>query len=159
LAPDAVGYRDDLGQASSKTAGFLSGQRITLSAPATLRSFGLISRQVGTAASMGLYRDMGATPAQLVAQAADQAITVAARMEFPASPAVTGGSLFLTPGTYWLMAMYDATTSIAAAAAGTTPVTRRTQQQGWGDLPATLTTAEQPGVPATNYYILITPHF
>ena len=158
VTPQALGYSVDLTAASSKTAAFLSGQPISITATSTLRSFGLITRQAGTNVSFGLYTDVGGKPATLLASAQYGALVVVGRAEFPAV-AAAGGSLTLAPGTYWIMVMYDNTTSIAAAPMGGTSTTRNVISEGWGDLPASLpalNVTTQTMVIATNYYALVT---
>jgi hypothetical protein len=156
VTPQALGEYVDLGGASSKSSGFLSGQAITVAATSTLRSFGLITRQSGTNVSLGLYTDVGGNPSVLVASAQFAALVVAGRVEFPAV-ASGGGSLTLAPGTYWIMVMYDNTTSVAAAPAGGATTSRRVLSAGWADLPTTLsgTITPQTG-PSTNYYVMVT---
>src|SRR5450432_3206368 len=158
VTPQALGDSVYLTGASSKTAGFLSGQSISVTATSTLRSFGLITRQAGTNVSFGLYTDVGGKPATLVASAQYGALVVVGRAEFPAV-AAAGGSLTLLAGTYWIMVMYDNTTSIAAAPAGGSTTNRNVLAAGWGDLPPSLPAASvtsQSGVIATNYYALVT---
>lgn len=156
--PAPVGYFDDLGASGPKSAGYLSGQPLVVTSTSTIRAFGLISRQVGSNTSLGLYTSVAGDPAALVAKAQYQPIVVNGRNEFAATPGVAGGSLVLAPGTYWLMVMYDASTSIAGAPTGTSLVDRRLVAYGWGDLPQTLSgVTPQNGVPAANYYILVTP--
>jgi hypothetical protein len=156
VTPQALGQYTDLGSMSSKSAGFLSGQSITVSATSTLRSFGLITIQTGTNVSLGLYTDVGGNPSALVASAQYGALVVAGRVEYPAV-AAAGFTLTLTPGTYWIMVMYDNATSVAAAPAGGATTSRRVFTQGWGDLPTTLTGTITPQTAAsTNYYVMVT---
>jgi len=154
--PQALGYYTDLTGASSKTSGFLSGQSISVTATSTLRAFGLITRQTGTNVSLGLYTDVGGNPSALVASAQYGALVVAGRVELP-GVAAAGSSLTLAPGTYWIMVMYDNTTSVAAAPSGGATTSRRVLSAGWGDLPTTLTGTITPQTSvATNYYVLVT---
>jgi hypothetical protein len=158
--PQVIGFYDDFGQATAKTGGFLSGQALPpFASPVTLHSFGLIAIDTGGNVSLGLYKDMGSAPAVLVAKAENQALFSMGRVELTAIPAATSGTLVLSPGTYWIMALYETTTSVAGAASGTNLVARRILDSGWGDLPQNLAGAiEQTGAPATNYYVLVTPN-
>jgi len=86
VTPQALGDYVDLGSASSKSSGFLSGQAITVAATSTLRSFGLITRQTGTNVSLGLYTDVGGNPSALVASAQYGALASQVLAHYPAAP-------------------------------------------------------------------------
>lgn len=162
--PTAVGYPTDLGTSGSKSTGFLIGQSITITATSTIRGFGLIAATTGSLVNIGLYTQ-GATnlPSQLVAMALSKSVSAPsgpAKNEYPASPAMAGGSLQIGPGTYWIMAGYDVATAIEGAP-GTGPLlTWAIVSQGFGPLPQSLMGAAGLGTQANqraaNYYILVT---
>lgn len=155
-APTTVGPAADLGGTGTKAAGALLGRVVTLSSGATLRKFGLISRQMGTNVSIGLYTDVGGNPSVLVAKAEFQAITTAGRNEF-AAVAAGGASLSLPAGSYWIMAMYETPTMIAVAPAGGEIESQRFVATGWGALPSPLTMVSPlASQPVANYYLLVT---
>lgn len=106
---------------------------------------------------MGLYSDVAGNPSALIAKAEFQPVAVG-RNEYVAAPAATSGTLSLSAGTYWIMALYDVNTSIAAAPTTGPLVDRRIVAAGFGSLPLTLTgVTSQNQLPATNYYVLVAP--
>jgi hypothetical protein len=110
---------------------------------------------------MGLYTNNGNNlPSQLVAKAEFQAVVagVPAKNEYTASPAMTGGSLQIAPGTYWIMALFDMNTSTEIAPASGPLATVAFLMTGWGSaLPQTLSgVSTQANQRVTNYYILVT---
>jgi len=161
-APTPVGFPTNLGTPGTKTAGVLLGQPVTISAASTVRGFGLLTPSPGSLVSMGLYTNNAASlPSQLVAKAEFQAVVVGVpgKNEYTASPAMTGGSLQIPPGNYWIMALYDTNTMTEGAGASGPLTTVAFVTTGWGNplpqmLPASIST--QTNVRVTNYYILIT---
>jgi hypothetical protein len=158
--PTAVGYPTDFGASGAKTGGYLLGQTVTITATSKIRSFGLLTPSAGSMVSMGLYTNVNNLPSQLVAKVEFQAVVVGvpAKNEYPASPAMTGGSLQIAPGTYWLMALFDVSTSTEIAPTSGPTTTVAFVMTGWGSaLPQTLgSVSTQANQRATNYYMLVT---
>jgi hypothetical protein len=155
-APSAVGYPTDLGSTGNRTGGVLLGQPITLAAGSTVRSFGLLAPSAASQVSFGLYSDQSGSPYQLVASAQSKAVLAGANV-YPAV-AASGQSLTIaTSGTYWVMALFDVTTTVRQSTTTGTLVTVKYLTTGFGALPSTLSgTMAQTNVPASNYYLLIT---
>jgi hypothetical protein len=154
--PTAVGSSSDLGGMGNRSAGNLLGQSITLTATSTVRSFGLLTPGAGSMVSMGLYSDMAGSPYQLVAQALSKGVLNGTNV-YAAAPATTGGTLQIPAGTYWIMAIFDQTTTIKTAVTGGATTTVKYVSQGFGPLPQTLSgVLSQPGQLVANYYILVT---
>ncbi|HLK92187.1 MAG TPA: hypothetical protein VKZ18_20000 [Polyangia bacterium] len=154
-APTAVGYPTNLGSTGNRTGGVILGQSIALTAGTTVRSFGLLVPTAGSLVNIGLYTDQNG-PYQLVAYAQNQAVL--SGTDVYAAQAASGQSLTIpADGTYWIMALFDQTTSVRQAPTSGPLVTVRFSSIGFGALPATLsTTSPQTGVAASNYYLLIT---
>lgn len=156
-APSPVGYPTDLGSTGNRS-GALLGEAITLAAGTTIRSFGLLTPSAGSQVSVGLYTDQSGSPYQLVASAQGQAVLGGTNV-YPAA-AASGQSLTITTGgTYWIMAIFDTTTTVKQAPVGGSPlVTVKYISLAYGgSLPSPLSgVLQQTGVPASNYYLLIT---
>ncbi len=93
--------------------GYLLGQTVTLSSPITLTGFGVHLYSGSSGIQFGLYTDSGGVPGTLVAQA--PATSVVAGLN---EVAVTGGSVSLAAGTYWLLKIVPATTYITENSSG-----------------------------------------
>jgi hypothetical protein len=159
--PTALGFPSSFGTTGNKTGGILLGQTVTISATSTVRGFGLLTPGAGSLVSMGLYTNSGNNlPSQLVAKAEFQAVVVGVpgKNEYTASPAMTGGSLQIPAGTYWIMALYDVTTATEVAPTSGPLTTVAFLTTGWGSpLPQMLSgVSMQAGQRASNYYILVT---
>jgi hypothetical protein len=152
--PSPLGYPTDLGATGSRQT--LLGQAITLPAGTTIRSFGLLVPAAGSQVSMGLYTDQSGSPFQLVASAQSKAVSAGTNV-YPAT-AAAGQSLTVTGGgTYWLMALFDQSTTVRQAPTSGPLVTVKYVSVGFGSLPTTLSgVMQQTGEPASNYYLLIT---
>jgi hypothetical protein len=149
-----VGYPTDLGATGGRQT--LLGQSITLTAGTTIRSFGLLVPSPGSQVSMGLYTDQSGSPYQLVASAQSKAV-LAGTDVYPATAAAGQSLTITTAGTYWIMALFDQSTTVRQAPATGPTVTAKYVSIGFGALPTTLSgVLQQTGVPASNYYLLIT---
>jgi len=127
-----------------------------LAAGTTIRSFGLLVPAAGSQVSMGLYTDQSGSPFQLVASAQSKA--VAAGTNVYAAAAAAGQSLTVTvAGTYWIMALFDQSTTVRQAPVSGPLVTVKYVSVGFGALPTTLSgVMQQTNEPASNYYLLVT---
>jgi hypothetical protein len=154
--PTAVGSPTDLGSTGNRSGGTLLGQSITLTAGTTIRSFGLLAPSASSQVSMGLYTDQSGSPYQLVASAQSKAVLAGTNVY--AATASSGQSLTIaTTGTYWIMALFDVTTTVRQAPTTGPLVTIKYVSPGFGALPATLSgVLQQTNVPTSNYYVLIT---
>ena len=105
---------------------------------------------------MGLYTDQSGSPYQLVASAQSKAVSAGTNVY--AATAAAGQSLTIaTAGTYWLMALFDQSTTVRQAPLTGPLVTVKYVSIGFGALPTTLSgVMQQTGEPASNYYLLIT---
>jgi len=156
-APIAVGYPTDLGGTENLGTGALAGEAITIAVTSTVRSFGLLAPAAGSMVSMGLYSDVGGVPSQLLMSAQSKGVLAGTNTYAPTS-AQAGGSLQIPPGTYWIAALYDVTTTIRATPAGGAMTTFKGVTTNFGALPTSLSSGSvftQAGR-ETNYYLLIT---
>jgi len=156
-APTAVGYPTDLGGTENLGTGALAGEAITIGVTSTVRSFGLLAPAAGSMVSMGLYSDVGGVPSQLLMSAQSKGVLSGTNTYAPTS-AQAGGSLQIPPGTYWIAALYDVTTTIRATPVGGAMTTFKGVTTNFGALPTSLSSGSvftQAGR-ETNYYILIT---
>ncbi len=116
----------------------------------TLLQFGVISRGAGQGMQMALYTNAGSAPGTLVAQTAATTMFVG-NMEL--NP--TAGPVFLTAGTYWIMAIYNATAQFGfTTAAGTNVVAYRSWTFG-SALPTTFGTPTTYTGQSFNYYLVV----
>ncbi len=158
--PTPIGYPTDLGSTQALSANYLTGIQITLPA-ATLRSFGMIADSTtspATMVSMGLYADSGGAPAGLVATANLQTIVLASpNPNVYAASAAGGGSLKLTAGKYWIMALYPAATTVRSSPTSGPLGVEATIASAWGNVPSSAAGATPvPNRPIPNYYVLVT---
>jgi hypothetical protein len=106
-----IGNYDPLATPWPSQAGFLYGGALTVSSNVTLVGFGIVSFDAGSHGQLALYRDVAGAPGPLTA--ASSTFTVAMGRNDEAVQGVA-----LTPGMYWLMATFDATTNIGADMTG-----------------------------------------
>jgi hypothetical protein len=97
------GYPSDFGSNGTFSPNYLLGELITVGDTLEMTHFGIISGAVSSQVKLGLYADVAGTPGALLAQS---------------SGAMTAGTLLfpvtqtrLLPGSYWIMAVYDVTSS------------------------------------------------
>jgi hypothetical protein len=109
------GNSADTGLNGTGWSNYFQGPRYYVSAGSSLVKFGLISRQTGTHAVMALYSDNAGVPGSLVATSPSTLLSAGVN-EF----APTGTTVAISPGWYWIMANFDANTSIGAGNANLT---------------------------------------
>lgn len=144
-----IGSHEPFPANSANSANHLMGQRIHVPNATTLYSFGVDVRHTGTQASLGLYTDQGGAPAALVAQTGAFTFPRLGRVERPPTQAVQ-----LSPGNYWIMAVYNGTASVGRSTSAATSVAYRTLSFT-GTLPATFGPATFYTAQSFNYYILV----
>ncbi len=149
-APATYGYDVLLNTSSGHSSGYLLGYRITVTAPGPLSSFGLImATAVPSNASIGLYTDVAGAPDTLVAQTGSFNINTGGRVEAPPTAPVR-----LSPGNYWIMAVFDGTPQIGhSSSIAATTVFRSLAFTG--SLPTTFGPASSYSGTAANYYIRV----
>ncbi|MGV3663715.1 MAG: choice-of-anchor D domain-containing protein [Prosthecobacter sp.] len=101
------GNRVPLPASSNHAPHYLVGSRVTVTSGGPLQMFGVDVRATGPNASFGLYTDAGGDPGTLVAQTGSFNFNTTGQIERPPLAPVV-----LTPGNYWLMAVYDGTASV-----------------------------------------------
>jgi hypothetical protein len=148
----AVGWPKDLGSMQEHVTGALTGTQITVSAPAVLRRFGILSRAAGAQAILVLYDDVGGKPRNRVAASSSNTLAAGVN-EF--AVALPPTQVTLSPGTYWLMLSIDSTAQLAH---GTTPVTLAFVSYTHGSpIPSPLTSVSLDSMPEQNFYIVVLP--
>ncbi len=146
-APSALGWHTDLGGMGNHSPNVLLGVSFTVTATVTLRHFGLISRAASNV-DMVLYS--GVTPTTLVASVSAQNVAVG-RNEYAVTAQPT-----LAAGTYWIMAVFNATTAIAHDGTAATP-SRYVAHTYSNPLPGTLSATTMYSGSNMNYYVLVLP--
>ncbi len=157
-APIGVGYPTDLGGTENLGTGALAAESITITATSTVRSFGLLAPAAGSMVSMGLYSDVGGAPSQLLMSAQSKGVLSGTNLYTP-TPAVTGGSLQIAPGTYWIGALYDVATIVRSTVATTGATTTfKWVTTNFCALPTSLSSTSQFTQTGreVNYYLLVT---
>ena len=141
------GNYTDFGFSSNFSPDYLLGQpTITLTSGFVMTDFGLITTAAGSQVQMALYSDDLGSPGELVANTGATSIASAARYEISVDP------VYLAPGTYWIMAIYDVDTQVAKENVGT--VTTDYINHTFGNaLPSTFPTSSTYETGGINYYI------
>lgn len=138
------GNATDLGGTVTFTAGYLMGPTLTITSKIELTDFGLISKGAASQVKMALYTDVGGSPGQLVAQVAGSMCTAVCEYGAPQTQVL--------PGTYWIVAIYDVATAVAADNASTN--VRKFNIQPFTDpLPTTFPPATAATGQNYNYYV------
>jgi hypothetical protein len=149
---EAIGWPKDLGSMQLHTTGALTGTSITVSAPAVLRRFGILSRAAGAQAILVLYDDLGGKPHNRVAATSSNTLAVGVN-EF--AVALPPTQVVLSPGTYWLMLSIDSMTQLAH---GTSAVPLAFVSYTHGSpIPSPLTSVSLDSMPEQNFYVVVLP--
>ena len=142
----------DLGGNSSHSSQALLGNRITVDQSVNLQAAGIIFRTTGYNGNVGLYSSAvgSGLPNILMATTGKFAVTQSGRTEIPFSTAIT-----LSPGTYWFMAIYDASASIGTTSvADTSNFTAFTGLNVNADLPSPIVDVITYSGKQFNYYLV-----
>jgi hypothetical protein len=105
-----VGESNTLPETQNYSPNFLTARRVTVAATAQLSNFGVITRQGGSQARIGLYRNTGEFPTERPAERVAQTgatLLQTGRQEIPIAP------VQLAAGDYWIVTQFDASTPIA----------------------------------------------
>lgn len=122
------GYEGEFTTESEFNDNYLLGTRVNIAQDITVTNLGIVSRQAGTHVKMALYTDVAGSPNALVVSS--QPATVIEGRQAINVPATA-----ITAGDYWVMAVFDATTSIAADDELKTNTIRYRAQQYGDDMP------------------------
>ena len=145
-----IGNTTPFTETSGASPNYLLGELITVPSNVTLLQFGVISRGAGQGMQMALYTNVGSAPGTLVAQTAATTMFVG-NMEM--NP--TAGPVALPAGTYWIMAIYNATAQFGfTTMAGTNVVSYRSWTYGT-PLPTTFGTPITYTGQSFNYYLVV----
>lgn len=149
-----LGWPTDLGGMQPHPTGALAGTKITLSASAVLRRFGVISRTAGTHAILVLFDDDNGKPHNRIAATNNNLLAIGVN-EF--AVALPPTQVVLSSGTYWLMVSVDASTQLAHGSTQV-PLAYTTYVHG-SPLPTELTAnqVQLDRMPELNFYLVMLP--
>lgn len=135
----------------NRGANALQGLRLPVSASTTLRALGIRTGAViGTPhVRLALYRDVSGAPGALVAQTEELTAVSSGATEGPVTPTA------LTPGTYWLFFISDATLRVTTL--GITAEYWAVSPFTFGPLPPTLPGLTGATLAEANVYVVTTP--
>jgi len=110
--PYEIGNVDPMPAVVQLAAGQLIGERILVSQPVTLESFGMILSSSGGFGVLALYTDVGGAPGPIAASSVPFWVSGGQQEEQALTPAT------LAPGAYWLMASFEQDTDVFAVPNG-----------------------------------------
>jgi len=106
------GNVEDLGLTSYHAPTFILGEAITVPVPFLLTDVGILFKNSGYDAQVGIYTDLGGLPDVLVADSGIFAVSTIGHLETAVPPVA------LAPGDYWFMAIFDGRASVGYSETG-----------------------------------------
>ena len=146
-----IGHVTQFAEQSSHGANFLLGEQIVVTQTFTLRQFGILMVAGGPQLVMALYTNNGANqPGNLVAQTPAFTTTAGANEVNP-----TVANITLTPGTYWIMTLFNTSASVYYTNSASTNTVAYTSLPFGSMLPNPFGTPQVYNGQSFNYYLVV----